>query len=103
MRLPDFSGEASLYGSDYQYSHFAYLDTSTVLGTAIPQQAPLLLVHCYPPVCIPGGVQRCCYLTPWGLLCWTRQCPPIDPCEHCRTPAQCCVCNGGTWTGKVCI
>ncbi|MBV9032975.1 MAG: IPT/TIG domain-containing protein [Acidobacteriaceae bacterium] len=28
--------------------------------------------------------------------------PPPDPCRNCRTPQQCCVCNGGTWSGGRC-
>jgi hypothetical protein len=28
--------------------------------------------------------------------------PPPDICRDCRTPQQCCVCNGGTWVGGRC-
>lgn len=28
-------------------------------------------------------------------------CPP-DPCRHCQTPRQCCICNGGVWVGGRC-
>lgn len=103
MHIPEFVAEASVYRSVYDYSQLSYLDGSHAGGMAIPQQESLLPVRCYPPVCLSGGEQRCCYWTPSGPRCWTRQCPPIDPCAHCRTPAQCCVCNGGTWTGRVCI
>jgi hypothetical protein len=28
--------------------------------------------------------------------------PPPNGCSHCRTPEQCCVCNGGTFSGGRC-
>ena len=28
---------------------------------------------------------------------------PTDPCKGCKTPEQCCLCAGGTWTGKACL
>jgi hypothetical protein len=28
--------------------------------------------------------------------------PPPNDCTHCRTPEQCCICNGGAWVGGRC-
>lgn len=103
MAVPEFTGEASLYRSSRQYQAMASRVQPN--GVAIPQQGGLLpLFHfCYPQVCVPGGVQRCCYWTGLGWNCSTRYCPPPNPCAHCSTPEECCICNGGTWTGKVCF
>lgn len=41
-----------------------------------------------------------------GITAVSRQCSPCgdgDGCAYCRTPAQCCVCAGGYWTGARCI
>lgn len=105
MGLPKFTGEASLYRSGAYYQTALWVGESPLGRAALPQQEAFspLFGFCSPPVCIPGRSQHCCYPTPLGWRCWTRYCPPPDPCAHCRTPAECCVCNGGTWTGKVCI
>ncbi len=102
MNIPGFDAEASLYKSSRQYQAVAFRVQPN--GVAIAPQEGLLPIRqfCFPHVCIPGGVQHCCYWTPLGWRCWTRYCPP-DPCAHCGTPKECCVCNGGTWTGSVCI
>jgi len=106
MGLPGFIGDASLYRSSEQYCGVALAPAVTTGGIAFPQQ--FSFVRCYPPICIPGRWQWCCYGTPFGPHCWIRHCPPPLPCTPpdcvgCRTPAQACICAGGTWTGSVCI
>jgi hypothetical protein len=106
MMIPGYSADASLYRSAGHY-RAGLAGLARPDGVALPQQMESLITPpwlvCVPRLCPPsGGVQYCCYWGPFGHRCFTRTCPP-DPCAHCRTPAQCCICAGGTWTGSVCI
>lgn len=99
MSTPGFSADTSLYTTRTQYR--ATSAWGHGMGVS-PQQGGANLVHCTPPTCPPGGIQKCCILTQSGWQCSWHRCR-IDPCSHCRTPEECCLCAGGTWTGHYCL
>jgi hypothetical protein len=55
----------------------------------------------------PANCSRCGNACPSGMSCAGSVCipsptPPLPDCRHCRTPQQCCVCNGGAWVAGRC-
>ena len=94
MALPQFTGEASLYKSSAQYRMKAG-PMASAGGVAIPQ-----FTWCGP--CIDG--RQFCVIDdpPLSLEYWRPCVTPPDPCAHCRTAEECCICGGGIWNGHVC-
>jgi len=96
MSTPGFSADISLYTTRTQYS----ATSAWQRGAGVSPQ--ISAGGCWPP-CTPGGVQRCCVRTlQFGLVCWSRSCPPWDPCDFLSGAAR-CHCLGGTWINGSCV
>jgi len=98
MQIPGFTAESSLYASENLYRG-GYLFSSATGGVKMLPQAVMFEV-CGP--CQPNGMQTCCSSPLGDFHCWIQACSP-DPCAHCRSPKECCECNGGIWTGTHCV
>jgi hypothetical protein len=96
MPLPQFTGEASLYKSSAQYRITAGAGAGGDFGAV---QAAIIFPRLCGP-CNASGMQTCCVSFGLSHYCYTQSC--WDPCAHCRTPEECCVCNGGVWDGRFC-
>ncbi len=97
MTMPGFSAEASVYKGRTYYQ--SAVGPSQNGGITLQQLAPLLPgpVGCWPPKCPASGSRLCCWQSRFGYHCDRVPCF-VDPCENCRTPAECCACAGGIWT-----
>jgi hypothetical protein len=82
---PGPKGPITIVGSNGIEAHSVTVDVTTTQCVPITCQADLC-----------GRVDDKCGHT---LDCGS--CPP-DPCRHCQTPRQCCICNGGVWVGGRC-
>ena len=94
MQMPGFNAEASLYTS-----HATYRSSGGAGGDFGAVRAAIVFPRSCGP-CNTNGMQICCVNFGLSHYCYPQSC--WDPCAGCRTPAECCVCNGGIWDGRFC-
>jgi hypothetical protein len=96
MSTPGFSADISLYMTRAQYR----ATSAWQRGAGVLPQASA--GGCWPPVCAPGVVQRCCIRTSFGWNCWVHICPG-DPCDFLPTAEERCHCHGGSLINGICV
>jgi hypothetical protein len=93
-RMPGFHADASLY-----VSRETYRSSGGAGGDYAAVQAAIIFPRWCGP-CNANGLQTCCVNFGLSRYCYTQSC--WDPCARCRTPEECCICNGGVWDGRFC-